>query len=384
MGITRVQYVSANTNGTSLPVTLTSTGAGHLLVAVVAVGSTASIASSSPPTGWTQAVGGVTTESASDVLLYCFYKVDTAGGTTSVTFTNSVSSGITAQVWEFSATNGWPASPVDVTATSPNQAATTSPVTGTTATTAQAEELWIGSVTTHFGTGEVYSSPLNGFTLETTATAPSGSFFAPSTAALYKIVAATGTAGSGVTAGTSKPFAGLVAAFKDNTAGGTPQAIAGTGTASATGTVSLTDSKPLAVTGTATAAGTVALTDTKPIVASGVAQASGTVGITDTKPIVAHGTANAGGAVDLTVLGGLQGNGIASASGTVSLTDSKRIVGSGVASSTGFVALTVVDVNFRIIVGTLALASQLAGTLVLSSNITGTLALSTGLKGTLT
>ncbi|HET8909142.1 MAG TPA: hypothetical protein VFN11_19475, partial [Ktedonobacterales bacterium] len=91
---------------------------------------------------------------------------------------------------------------------------------GTTATTAQAEELWIASVSTNSGTAITYSLPVNGFTQETTAWAGATAFFSPNTAGLYKIVSATGTASSGVTSSISKGFGGLVVAFKDNPASG--------------------------------------------------------------------------------------------------------------------------------------------------------------------
>jgi hypothetical protein len=223
MSITRVQYVSNASTGsgtTSLSTTIAAATAGNLLLALIATGSTASPGTTTTPSGFTAVLGPITNTSASPapVNLYLFYKIAT-GGETSVVATNTVTSGVTCQVWEFSATAGWPASPVDVSASSANQAATTTPVTGTTATTAQSEELWIGSVSTNSGTQITYSLPTNSFTQETTAWAGASPFFSPNTAALYKIVSATGTASTGVTSSISKGFGGLVAAFKDNTGG---------------------------------------------------------------------------------------------------------------------------------------------------------------------
>lgn len=222
MSITRVQYVSNASTGsgtTSLTTTIAAATAGNLLLALIATGSTASNGTTTTPSGFTAVLGPITNTSASPppVNLYLFYKIAT-GGETSVVATNTVTSGVTCQVWEFSASGGWPASPVDVSASSANQAATTTPVTGTTATTAQGEELWIAGLSTNGGTQITYSAPTNGFTQETTAWAGASPFFSPNSAALYRIVSATGTASSGVTSSISKGFGGLVVAFKDNVA----------------------------------------------------------------------------------------------------------------------------------------------------------------------
>ena len=225
MSITRVQYVSNASTGsgtTSLTTTIAAATAGNLLVALIATGATTSAGTTTTPTGFTAlAFNPVTNTSANPapVNIYLFYKIST-GGETSVVATNTVTSGVTCQVWEFSASTGWPANPVDVSASSSNQAATTTPVTGTTATTGQAEEVWIASVSTNSGTQITYSLPVNGFTQETTAWAGASPFFSPNTAGLYKIVSATATASSGVTSSISKGFGGFVVAFKDNPASG--------------------------------------------------------------------------------------------------------------------------------------------------------------------
>lgn len=223
MSITRVQYVSNASTGsgtTSLSTTIAAATAGNLLLALIATGATSSAGTTTTPSGFTLALGPITNTSASPapVNLYLYYKIAT-GGETSVVATDTVTSGVTCQVWEFSASGGWPASPVDVSASSANQAATTTPVTGTTATTAQGEELWIAGLSTNSGTQITYSLPTNSFTQETTAWAGASPFFSPNTAALYKIVAATGTASSGVTSSISKGFGGFVVAFKDTTGG---------------------------------------------------------------------------------------------------------------------------------------------------------------------
>lgn len=221
MSLTKVQSANTSNNGgTSLTLNFTAAGAGNLLVLATCVGGTATLnPTSGTPAGWTKAIGPIGTEASADVDGYLFWKV-AAGGETSVTSTDSVSSGITMQLEEWSSTNGWPANPVDVFASSAAQAATTSPVSGTTAATANAVELAIAALFTHFATGETFSSPTNSFTADGVATAGASSFFAPSCGLFYRVTAATGAQSMSATAGTSKPFGGLIVVFKDNGGGG--------------------------------------------------------------------------------------------------------------------------------------------------------------------
>lgn len=91
--------------------------------------------------------------------------------------------------------------------------------TGTTATTTQANELWIGCIAAGYSTsGAVQSSPTNGFTLLDGAELHSGSYYG-STAYLEKIVSATGQANSGTTISYSNYWSGLMATFKAAAAG---------------------------------------------------------------------------------------------------------------------------------------------------------------------
>jgi trimeric autotransporter adhesin len=217
MSITRVQYASngTTTGATTLTATLgTAATAGNLLVAIIGVGSTASQGSCSTPAGWSLAVGPVGDTSASPipVELYIFYKI-AAGGETGITATDTVSSGISIEMWEWSSTTGWLTSPVDQTASSAAQAATTTPVSGTTSTTTQANELWIGAISAHKSTEITYSSPSNGFTQETEAWGGGSAFYAPNTGAFYKVVSSTGAASVSATASISTGFGGAIATF---------------------------------------------------------------------------------------------------------------------------------------------------------------------------
>src|SRR6478735_9999938 len=106
MAITRVQYAAQNGTGsvTSLGVTLSSAStAGNLLVAVVAhaTSSTNSL-TISPPSGWSTAVGPITTEATTLGRVYIFYRWNCPGGVATYTFTSSGAAGMAAAVWEFS------------------------------------------------------------------------------------------------------------------------------------------------------------------------------------------------------------------------------------------------------------------------------------------
>ena len=95
--------------------------------------------------------------------------------------------------------SGLDPSPIDKTASASGSG--TAPVSGTTATTTEANEVWIASITNDNG-GQ--SSPTNGFTLTTSAS---------NAGYLEKIVSSTGTASTGVTTATSN-WAGCIATFK--------------------------------------------------------------------------------------------------------------------------------------------------------------------------
>ena len=80
-------------------------------------------------------------------------------------------------------------------------------VTGTTATTTQAKELWIGGITVEASASQ--TTPTNGFTLLDGATTG----VSTSVAYLENIVSTTGTASSGTTI-SSNSYVGCIATFK--------------------------------------------------------------------------------------------------------------------------------------------------------------------------
>jgi autotransporter-associated beta strand protein len=142
------------------------------------------------------------------------------------------------------------ANAVDQTAASPG-ATSSSPLTGTTPITTQANELWIGGIG-YRSSSPTLSALLNSFA--SVASAQSNSTTAASNAKVYaleSIVSATGTAGSGGTLSASVIWSGAIATFK----AASTSTLALTGSAAGnytltgmTGAVTITP-KALAVTG---------------------------------------------------------------------------------------------------------------------------------------
>jgi hypothetical protein len=130
-----------------------------------------------------------------------------ASATITITLAYYANAGGIADVCEYSGmlTSGF----LDKTAT--NSGLSSSPDTGTTATTAQADELWIGC--TGLNGSRSQSTPTNGFTLLDGAV-----YSSCSCAYLEKIVSATGTANSGTTGSGSAYWAGCIATFKASAA----------------------------------------------------------------------------------------------------------------------------------------------------------------------
>ena len=235
---------SAASTSTSFTVTMTAAPTnGNALIAVISTrGLAANPITAIASTGATWARVGQSVNSAGSTSEIWSAPVGASAGTT-VTFTTLVGrcSGV---VIEYS---GVLANPADQTASGSNTG--TAAVTGTTAATTQARELWIG------GIGFPNSTPtlgtiLNSFTsvasVVTTSTTPDHNV---KTYALESIVAATGTANSGGTLSTSVAWSGEVATFNAAT---TALTLAGTDATNytltgATGTVQIT-AAPLTIT----------------------------------------------------------------------------------------------------------------------------------------
>lgn len=218
MAITRVQGNSVNSGSlvSSQTVTLLSgVKRGNLLVATVADGNNATTISG-PDANWSQATINQPNGSNATIETSIWWTVVSAAqaGQTSWTWSLNHQHSMYIAISEWNATNGWPANPLDVfangdTVGSPVQA--TSIVSGTTGTTAQAEELWIGSLA-YKGSAQTETGVTSGWTSDLEATLA----FNNTMTMLYKVAAATGTASVGYTIGTAEYWAGCVATFKDN------------------------------------------------------------------------------------------------------------------------------------------------------------------------
>jgi len=214
MAITRVQGNARGTTTTNtISVTMDATPtSGNILVAVIGLSDAAydRSVSSISETGvtWTKQISKLAP-------MYCrveiWFGVVAAGVSVSITVNLAgTQAGATADVCEYSGV--LTANFLDKTATSSGSSAT--PVTGTTATTTQASELWIGG-TVSVSTSD-QTTPINGFAL-LDGVVSNGI----STAFLEYIASATGTANSGTTvAGAAKNYAGCIATFFAAAVGG--------------------------------------------------------------------------------------------------------------------------------------------------------------------
>ena len=302
----RVQLKTASTgNGAATTISVTMDTAptnGNTLVAVIATrGTTAARVSAIAQTGatWTRAAQATNTNGTT---IEIWYAPNVSGAAAAITVTQA-SLRSAAVVIEYSGVLA--SSPLDQTANATGSSA--APVTGTTPTTTQANELWI------CGIGFISSTPtlgtfLNGFNSVSSMQSTNGT--ASNNAKVYALddlASATASASSGGTLSVSAQWAGAIATFKSLT----PTTLALAGSAAAnytfaglTGSVALTQ-KNLTVSGLAAGArnydGTVAagLTGAPALLA---AEAAGTGTSGDGKPYSG----------DALTLGGTPGGTIAS------------------------------------------------------------------------
>ncbi len=220
----RVQSATGNTGvnaATTIPVTLSATTAGNTLVAVISTRgtSTGRVSGISGGGTWSRAAesanaNGTTTE--------IWYATNITAGVTSVTITQA-SLRSAAVVVEYSGI--LIASPLDQTANTTGNASAAS--TGTTPTTTQANELWIGGIgltnsTTTLGT------PNNSFTAVTNAASTGTANLNARVYALEMIATSTGTANSGGTlTPTASMWSGAIATFKAELPSGTTLTLGG-------------------------------------------------------------------------------------------------------------------------------------------------------------
>jgi hypothetical protein len=206
---TVVQHKAAH-SVTSTSITWnSSTTAGNLLVVFAGALTDLDAASAiATPSGWTKAAGP---GSSSFVTAYCFYKENAASQSSTPTFSAAGSGDAIALFgFEIGGDLAGATGTLDKTATANGNGA--AQVTGTTATTTQAAEIWLAAIFNDLTTTP--TSPTNGFTLQDTVSAQfaTGGDFAVSAGSLSKIVAATGAASSGFTANGN--YQGVIATFK--------------------------------------------------------------------------------------------------------------------------------------------------------------------------
>lgn len=191
---------------TSVTVTLVTTAiSGNLLVCIHFTGASDSTA----PTGFTEAVAVTDGGNADQGAIY--YKISD-GTETAVTPGSGASDENMAQVLEFE--GPWDASPLDQTASSA-VSTTQNPVSGTTGTTAVADEISVVGITARAGSQVVFSSWLNSYT-------ESADIFTnfKNLGVSWKLLTATGTTSSGATLIASLTAMGMIATFKKEAAGG--------------------------------------------------------------------------------------------------------------------------------------------------------------------
>jgi autotransporter-associated beta strand protein len=239
---------SSGSSSTSFAVTLSAAPAnGNTLVAVISTrGTAADRVTGITSTGATWARVAQSTNSSGSTTEIWSAPVG-SGAATGVTIA-TVAGRCAGVVIEYSGI--LTASAVDQTAASPG-ATSISPLTGTTPSTTQANELWIGGIGYRSSTPTL-GSILNSFT--SVASAQSTSNTPGNNAkvnALERIVSATGTASSGGTLDTSVAWSGAIATFK--AASSSSLSLAGSAAGNYTlaglsGTVTITP-KALAVTG---------------------------------------------------------------------------------------------------------------------------------------
>ena len=209
MAISRVQGNARGiSNTTTLTVTLDSTPtSGNKLIASIGgwawSGTTPTVSSiSQTNVSWEKAISVVRPTNYCDAEVWL--GAVSASASTTVTITLSAAGQGIADICEYS---GLADTPIDKTASAYGNSAGSLTSTGATATTTQADELWVGSIEFCSGT---QSTPTNSFTLLDGADANSTSLVF-----LEKIVSSTGTANSGTTGSTAwNGWAGCIATFK--------------------------------------------------------------------------------------------------------------------------------------------------------------------------
>lgn len=209
--------------GASVAPSLTGTAAGNLAIITCYYSSDTQLTAPAAPAGWSTAVGPTPVTAQSGAQFHTgaviFYKENIAGGALSATVASSGVCAMRARMTEWAYTG---TSLLDVTSNASAAApGGTSGNAGTTAATAQANELVIAVIATpqvNAGAAQAITNPPTGYTSldisnDSTVTA------AGETA--YKEVSATGTQSAAWTWTGSGEWMGVIASFK-GAAGGSP------------------------------------------------------------------------------------------------------------------------------------------------------------------
>lgn len=208
MAISQVQSESNTSTGTgtcSVTWASTTTAGNLLIVCAVANEVAGDVTFTSAPTGYTALAAGSINATGS-VIGQMWYKI-AAGSDANPSVTISASQDIAMAALEYT---GNTATPLDVEAE--NSGTGTTPDSGTTGTTAQADELWIAFLGNR---NSAQSSPTNSFTQQEQVISAHATGSNRARIGVYhRIVSATGTANTSSTIGASQGWVGQVATFK--------------------------------------------------------------------------------------------------------------------------------------------------------------------------
>lgn len=207
--IARENSATCGNNGdTTLECSITAPANGNALVAVIGMRGAASVSSvSQTGASWSQAVRSVN----GDIAMEIWYAVDVSSAGTAVTFNLDANEKSSAVIAEYSDVTDVDA--LDVTATNTGSGTTVS--SGTTATTSQADQVWVGGFANV--SNDTYSSPTNSFAIvgqDGSGGGPAGQ--RSQAAMLDRIVSDVGTASTGATLSGSNDWAGGVIALNGN------------------------------------------------------------------------------------------------------------------------------------------------------------------------
>lgn len=221
MALTLVQSKSAILqSGDSTPtVTLDATPTqGNLLVCCIMANENASDLTITDPGSFTTVTADGTTNNSGDVVIQTSWRIAPAGASATVSGSLSASRAWVIVVMEFNDSDGgtWA-----LDAHASGTGSSTTPSTGTTGTTAAADEVAVGFVgVKNIGQS---STPTNSFTLQEEQHTGTVDATHISGAGLYRILAATGTFSTGVTLSTSRLWAANIATFSSTPAGAMPR-----------------------------------------------------------------------------------------------------------------------------------------------------------------